>query len=186
MDSKTQQVRSREITATMASVAKVHAIRSACPIVLREFYLLPAERRRLFAGFDTATKPDTATGERLIRDRLSTLHEQLFGIESGSQSADVDTAFELFLDTLDRKRADESGYTSFTDGNRCDTGSDILLLDGVVDPPFVVNEGEDYPEYEQNDPDGLLEQSYEDPDHLARTWVVVLAYLMMDYRYLYL
>ena len=186
MDSKTQHVRSRELTATMAAVAKVHAIRSSCPIILREFYLLPMERRRLFAGFDVSTTPHTAAGESLIRDRLAELQEKLFGIDIGLESEDVDTAFELFVDTLERKRAEEPDNTAFRDGNRCDTESDILLLDGVVDPPFVVNDGEYRPEYVQNDPDGLLDPTYEDPDHLARTWVVVLAYLMMDYRYLYL
>ena len=186
MDSKTQHVRSRELTATMAAVAKVHAIRSSCPIILREFYLLPMERRRLFAGFDVSTTPHTADGDSLIRDRLAKLQEKLFGIDIGLESEDVDTAFELFVDTLERKRAEEPDNTAFRNGNRCDTESDILLLDGVVDPPFVVNDGEYRPEYVQNDPDGLLDRTYEDPDHLARTWVVVLAYLMMDYRYLYL
>ena len=188
IDSETKLVRSRDLTATMAAVAKVHAIRSSCPIVLREFYLLPEERRRLFAGIDVDTRPDTAAGETSIRDKLAELHEKLFGIELGPDSPDVDTAFDLFMETFERKRLVESGRTAFGLGNRCDTDSDILLLEGVVDPPFVVNEGEyEYsPEYEQNDPDGLLERTYEDPDHLARTWVVVLAYLMMDYRYLYL
>lgn len=186
IDSVTKLVRSRELTATMAAVAKVHAIRSSCPIVLRELYLLPAERRRLFSGIDLDTGPDTDAGETSIRDKLAELHKKLYGIELGPDSPDVDTAFDLFVETLERKRATESGRTKFTDGNRCDTDSDILLLEGVVDPPFVVSEGEYRPEYEQNDPDGLLERTYEDPDHLARTWVVVLAYLMMDYRYLYL
>ena len=186
IDSETKLVRSRDLTATMAAVAKVHAIRSSCPIILREFYLLPVERRRLFSGLDVGTAPDTAAGESAIRDKLAELHEKLFGIEVGPDSADVDTAFDLFVDTLERKGAEESGRTAFRDGNRCDTDSDILLLEGVVAPPFLVNEGKYRPEYEQNDPDGLLGQTYEDPDHLARTWVVVLAYLMMDYRYLYL
>ena len=188
IDSETKLVRSRDLTATMAAVAKIHSIRSSCPIVLREFYLLPVERRRLFGGIDLDTGPDTAAGETSIRDKLADLHEKLFGIEVEPDSPDVDTAFELFVQTLERRRSEESSRTTFRNGNRCDTDSDILLLEGVVDPPFVVKEGEySYsPKYEQNDPEGLLERTYEDPDHLARTWVVVLAYLMMDYRYLYL
>lgn len=186
IDSETKLVRSRDLTATMAATAKVHAIRSSCPIVLREFFLLPEERRRLFSGVDLDTSPDTAAGEAAIRAKLAELHDRLFGIEVGLDSPDVETAFELFVDTFERKRRDEAERTAFRDGNRCDTESDILLLEGVVDPPFVVNEGEYRPEYVQNDPDGLLERNYEDPDHLARTWVVVLAYFMMDYRYLYL
>ena len=186
IDSETKLVRSRDITAIMASVAKVHAIRSSCPIVLREFYLLPDDSRQLFAGVDLDTAPDTAEGERVLRETLAELHAKLFGVDVGPDSPDVDTAFDLFVDTLERKRTDESAGGSFRDGNRCDTDSDMLLLEGVVDPPIVVTDGEYRPEYGQNDPEGLLERTYEDPDHLARTWVVVLAYLMMDYRYLYL
>jgi hypothetical protein len=189
IDSQTQLVRGRDVTATMAAVAKLHAIRSSCPIVLREFFLLPAESRRLFTGVDLFAAPDTAEGERAIRDMLAELHAKLFGVDVAPDSPDVDTAFGLFADTLERKRTAGSAGASFREGNRCDTDSDILLLDGVVDPPFVVTE-RDYwdkvPESRQHDPDGLLERTYADPHHLARTWVVVLAYLMMDYRYLYL
>ena len=186
IDSETKQVRSRDLTAMMAAAAKVHAIRSSCPIVLREFYLLPEKRRRLFDDFDLDAAPTAMGGEMAVRDKLVDLHARLFGIAVEPDSPDVNTAFDLFVKTLESKRAEESGRTAFRDGNRCDTDSDILLLEGVVDPPFVVHEGEYRPEYEQNDPDGLLGRTYEDPDHLARTWVVVLAYLMMDYRYLYL
>ena len=150
--------------------------------------VLPATRGTptTFLRLRLGRRPATTEGETAIRDKLVELHDKLFGIEVGRDSPDVNTAFDLFAETLDSKRAEESGRTAFRDGNRCDTDSDILLLDGVVDPPFVVTEGEYRPEYGQNDPDGLLERTYEDSDHLARTWVVVLAYLMMDYRYLYL
>ena len=187
IDSQTNLIRSRDVTAIIAAVAKAHAIRSSCLIALREFYLLPQQGRYLFDGIDIDTAPETTDGERTIRNKLSELHFKFFGIEVGPDSEDVDTAFALFVETLARKQGDKLAGTAFRDGNRCDTSSDMLLLEGVVDPPIVI-EGEGYFEerYVQNDPDGILNKTYEDPDHLARTWVVVLAYMMMDYRYLYL
>ena len=49
--------RARDMTAVMAGVARAHAMEASCPIVLRELYLLPESRRRLFAGFDRRMSP---------------------------------------------------------------------------------------------------------------------------------
>ena len=185
IDSATKMARSRNVTPAMAAVAKAHAAQSGCPVVLREFYLLPEERRRLFGGIALDTLPDTEAGEAAIRDKLVELHYKLLGIEVAADSADVDAAFGLFADTVERRRRSNAG-PAFRDGIRCDTGSDIRILEGVVDPPFAEVEFSYPRRWEQNDPDGLLGRTYEDPDYLARTWAVVLAYLMMDYRYLYL
>ena len=185
IDSVTKMARTRDVTSVMAAVAGTHAVRSSCPIVLREFYLLPEERRRLFAGIGIDTDPETA-GAQAIRRKLAELHFKFYGIEIGPYSEDIDATFALFVETLSRKRGDQPTNTAFPTGTQCDTASDLLLLEDVVDPPIVA-EGDGYDRrYVQNDPDGLLNKTYEDPDHLARTWVVVLAYLMMDYRYLYL
>ena len=42
--------RARNITSVMAGVAKRHAVKASCPVVLRELFLLPDEHRKLFAG----------------------------------------------------------------------------------------------------------------------------------------
>ena len=200
IDSETKLARTRDINDVMAAVVKVHAIRSSCPIILREFYLLPDDRRRLFAGIGPDTGPETAAGQTAIRTKLAELHHKLLGVEVGPLSAEVNTAYTLFVETLERRRQGERGYARFRDWNRCDTWSasnatrfsgnsreaDILMLQDVVDPPVTELEDEYGPLYEPNDPDGLLTKAYDDEHHLARTWVVVLAYLMMDYRYLHL
>ena len=41
--------RARDITSIMAGVARSHAAESSCPIVLREFYLLPEEEGLVYA-----------------------------------------------------------------------------------------------------------------------------------------
>ena len=42
--------RARDVTSIMAGVARRHAVQVSCPVVMREFYLLPDAERRLFAG----------------------------------------------------------------------------------------------------------------------------------------
>ena len=49
--------RARDLTSVMAGVANRHALASACPIVLKEFYLLPDDERRLFVGIDRTITP---------------------------------------------------------------------------------------------------------------------------------
>ena len=50
-------VRAGDITPLMAAVAQRHAVEVSCPVVLREFYLLPDRDRRLFDGIDTTMSP---------------------------------------------------------------------------------------------------------------------------------
>ena len=48
-------------------------------------------------------------------------------------------------------------------------------------------EGGDYYEFDWNRVDAYLQGvDFSDSHYTARAWVVVLAYLLMDYRYLYL
>ena len=49
--------RGRDLTAVMAGVAKSHAVELSCPIVMRDLYLLPDDRRRLFHGIDKEISP---------------------------------------------------------------------------------------------------------------------------------
>ena len=54
--------RARNVTSVMAGVAKRHAVKTSCPVVVRELYLLPDEDRRLFGGMDRSTRPDLDFG----------------------------------------------------------------------------------------------------------------------------
>ena len=49
--------RARDITSVMAGVARRHAAVVSCPVVMRDFYLLPDAERRLFAGIDRHLTP---------------------------------------------------------------------------------------------------------------------------------
>lgn len=55
--------RAGDMNAVMAGVAKRHAVEVSCPVVLREFYLLPDDQRLLFDGIDHHVTPMSEFGQ---------------------------------------------------------------------------------------------------------------------------
>ena len=129
-----------------------------------------------------------SAGANAIRAKLVELHETLLGVEVTPHSPDVEAAYRLFVDVWERKRASEETETWFR-GLRCDWASDIHLWDGILDGAVV--EGEDeygrWYEYDWDHINAFMDGiDWSDDQYTAQTWLVVLAYLMTDYRYLYL
>ena len=62
IDSDGVTERARDLTSVMAGVAQSHTIKSSCPIVMKEIYLLPEADRRLFGGVDTSLTPTFESG----------------------------------------------------------------------------------------------------------------------------
>jgi len=155
----------------------------ACAVVTRDFYLRTGSEQRLLAGIDKRT---TAPGA--IRAKLVELHDTLLGVEVTPHSPDVERAYELFVDVLERKRAERDEWF---DHWNCYAGAhDRSFFEGLLDDIIVVNENEEGHRWHDFDWDRLnryLDQrDWSDPEHAAQAWVVTLAYLLMDYRYLYL
>ena len=175
--------RSRELTTVMAGVAKRHAMQMACATVTREFYLRSAAERRLFAGID---RDETAPAA--IRAKLVELHEALLGVRVGPDSSDVETAWQLFAGVLERRRA--SGKHWFAHWNCYAGGNDEFFLEGLLRDSVVEREGEDGHQWYELDWERagafLNGVDFSDPEGAAQAWTLVLAYLFMDYRYLYL
>ena len=139
-----------------------------------------------------ASDPQQSEGSRLIRDDIVELYEKLNGVRLDLNSADIQSAYELFVDVW-RLRKD-SGYVRFFDWNeRLDCGdwaSDHYYLDGIVDGAYIYREDWDWGAGYGWDWDRINAHfesiDWTDVHGMAETWAVVLAYLMMDYRYLYL
>lgn len=132
-----------------------------------------------------------SAGSRAIKEDLATLYRRLLGPEVSVDSLEVRNAYGLFVDVWKRMR--ESGHDHFEmDGIECDWGADQHYLDGILDGAFVYREdwGDEWGARYDWDWDRInvyfdrLDMS--DRHGVARTWTVVLAYLLMDYRYLYL
>ena len=172
----------------MAAVAQSHAAEVSCPIVRREFFYWQDGQRLLFDGitkFDApSTGPGSPNGELAIRRKLVDLHQKLFGVAVAVDSPDVDEAYSLFFEVWNRKR-DTEGPRFLDSGFQCVNGGDHLYFDGILDDVLTYNEN-GVSQLESNLV-GELNRGADmsDPHHTVRAWVVTLAYLLTDYRYLY-
>ena len=177
IDSDGVTERARESTSVMAGVAKRHAVAMSCPVVMREFYLVDEVDRLLFGGIELSEH-----GADAVKGKLVELHDKLLGVQVTPDSADVRAAYRLFVEVRERARA--SGHDWFNWG-LCGIG-DQFLLEGVLDDLWVLD---DYGGYEWDWDRAyafLSDIDFSDPHATARAWKIVLAYLMMDPRYLYL
>ena len=182
IDSDGVTERGRDLTSVMAGVAKRHAVAVSCPVVMREFYFVSEAQRRLFAGIDLSQRDGDA-----VRNKLVELHDKLLGVHAAPDSPDVETAYRLFLEVSERARG--SGHDWF-EWWSCENHIDQFFFEGILDNVWTLQEDEDGWQRWEFDWDGvaafLEDIDFSDPHAAARAWKVVLTYLMMDDRYLYL
>ena len=181
IDSDEVTERTGDVTPLMAAVAQTHAVEVSCPIVKREFYIWPANRRRLFGGIDLQTTPATERGELAIRRKLAELHGTLLGVSAALDSPDVEESYRLFVDVWTRKRETEDDYFP---GRVFCSSTDRLYLEGIADNVLSYDENGavvvDWDLFRE-----VASPEMRDPNHVARAWAVTLAFLLTDYRYLY-
>ena len=140
-----------------------------------------------FLDVAVESNAQTSAGSLAIRNQLVELYDKLLGIVVGPDSHEVDEAYGLFVEVWQRRR--ETGGNWFFD-TACNWGSDIRYFDGIADDVLITHDrdwgsyyGWDWPRVNQ-----ILnvEAAPYDSAAVVRSWSVVLAYLLMDYRYLYL
>ena len=136
---------------------------------------------------DVESDTVVAVVENVVRQKLVELYDKLLGVELDAKSSDVQAAFDLFVDVWNRGRNSNRG--DFQD-TRCDWYQDAHYFDGIADHLWRT-ELDEWGNEKGWDWDAANEFIWEDtrmpdPHHVARTWVVVLAYLMTDPRYLHL
>ena len=125
------------------------------------------------------------TGADAIKRQLAELHEKLLDLRLPAAAEEIDNAYALFLEVWQRHRQTAQPSPSTT----CKWDSDIRFLDGLL--PNAVGEQRDedgpYKDWNWDRINNFLShKDLADPHYATRTWAVVLAYLMTDYRYLYL
>ncbi len=125
------------------------------------------------------------SGAAAIRRKLADLHRKLYGVRVALDSPDVDEAYDLFVEVWNRKRAAENLAFS---GSRmqCSLLSDHLYFEGILGDALEFGSG-GASRAVSNDRIRELDSRIDlrDPNYTIRTWVVTLAYLLTDYRYLY-
>ena len=129
----------------------------------------------------------SGAGADAIRSKLVELYDKLLGVQVTPHSTDVESAYRLFVNAMERRRAGQRGQFEFW---HCANGLDVSYFDGILDDAVVVYEEESGHRWYGFDWDRvnvfMRGVDWSDPYRTAQAWVVVLAYLMMDYRYLYL
>ncbi|MXY68009.1 MAG: DUF1588 domain-containing protein [Acidobacteriia bacterium] len=122
---------------------------------------------------------DSSRGALAIKRKLSELHETLFGVTPAADSPDIEESYRLFREVWERRRATEGSRFS----EKCHI-NDIRYFEGLVDEAWGFDRWGNA-RIDERAWDLLDRTDRSDPHHVARTWVVVLAYLLSDYRYLY-
>ena len=127
---------------------------------------------------------ESSVGAAGIRDKLVELHDKLLGLQVEPDSPDVEAAYRLFVNTWQRGRATLHGRF-----DRC-VPDDHFYLEGILDNAVterVNDNGHRYLGWDWDRIHDFLDDAgLEDPHHTVQAWVIVLADMMMDYRYLYL
>ena len=140
-----------------------------------------------FLDVAVESNTETSAGSRAIRTKLVELYDKLLGVDVSAESQDVEAAYRLFVDVWERRRATDNNWFFDT---ACNWGSDIRYFDGIADDVLVRHDRDWGSYYAWNWPrvNQILnvEAAPYDSAAVVRSWSVVLAYLLMDYRYLYL
>ena len=144
------------------------------------------EMARLEVSIEADTP--TSTHERSIRNKLVDLHWKLFGVSAARDSVDIDDAYNLFLDVLNRKRSTEGN--DFWDSDfECRSWrlgrNDHLYFEGIIDDVLEVPDLGSSQLNADRVREFIQAVDTADPQYAARAWVVTLAYLLTDSRYLY-
>ena len=128
-----------------------------------------------------------AEGAGAVRRKLVELHDKLFGVRVTPNSPDVESAYRLFVEVMELGRASDDHWLEWW---HCDGGFPLNYFEGLLTDVVVEREDEIGWKWYEFDWDHVNEfmtaTNWSDPHHAAQAWIVVLSYLLMDYRYLYL
>lgn len=179
--------RSTEMSPLMSSVAMAHALESSCPIVLRDL-IRPDSERRLFTGIDFSETPASHSGE--IREKMVELHEKFLGKRFAASSAEITSAYNLFVESWTERSAAGNEGALFWGAERCDFLFDNSFFEGTdIADTFqtLIPLERGFQRYELNgDIIGSFLGPYRaDSNHTKQAWTTVIAYLMTHYYYLY-
>jgi hypothetical protein len=125
-------------------------------------------------------------GAMRIREKLAELHQQMLSEEVSADSPEVDHTFELLTETWLARR--ELGNPQwYPGGMSCSWFSDFNFFDGLsLEDPYIERGDGGYRWDFDKTGRWFESQDLGDADFMLQTWRVVIAYLMSDYKYLYI
>jgi hypothetical protein len=152
---------------TVAAVSNRMANEMSCGLTAWDF-TRTADKRRFFPLVDRTIVPESSGNEvpasvSLIKQNIAYLHHLFLGEQLKEGDAEVERTYQLFYDTW--KELEAAGAAGGEDGLP-------WWCTGQWDP----STGLELPEEVR---------IYDDPDKTIRAWQAVLAYLMMDYKFIH-
>ena len=167
----------------MATVAQSHAVQVSCPIVATRVLHLAGEQSSALSRDRPAVDPGYRP--RCHRDQETsswncTLSSLAWTPAIGSP--DIEDAFRLFVEV--RNRHSRTAGTRFPGNFTCFWQQDHRYLDELGDGVLTFNQW-GWSRLNGDRARQLMPARMDDPNHVARAWVVTLAYLLTDYRYLH-
>ena len=133
---------------------------------------------RLNAVVEAVSGP--GAGADAIRQKLVELHDKLLGVQVTPSSPDVEAAYELFVNVWKRRRELQADDSWKLRDWACGLG-DIFYFEGILDDVIVRHEnefGDIWFDFDWGRIDTFWNGiDLADPQAVAQTWVVVLAYL---------
>lgn len=131
-----------------------------------------------------------ANGATEIREKLVDLHTTLLGETYGINSAEIQLAYDLYLESWqERMDSGEQGFLIWDNRENCNFWNDAfyfedLPLDG--EGTFIQYGDNGYPYFSPTEEAlDFITLGAGDPAHTKGTWVSILTYLLSHYHYLY-
>lgn len=136
--------------------------------------------------------PESSGGEQAIREKLVELHKTLFGITYTTNNADINDAYQLYVDSWNDIRSAPNAvqYSNISGAAelRCNWWRDFEIGVGlpVSEPQSVDYFYLDFPYlHSSEEADAYLVNAGNDPQFAKRAWITVMFYMLSHYDYLY-
>ena len=126
-----------------------------------------------------------SVGARHIKSMLVRLHDVLLNEQLDVGDPEIERSYELYFETWLQRR-DVLDVRSLGGNRECRDWSDgRFYVDLVPEAYYVTPEG--YVGWRDEPVNALFDEKrvWEDPSFTKQTWVVILAYMLSDYSYLY-
>lgn len=163
MDSDSVVTHIKQPNGTVAAVATRMANEMACRLTAFDF-TRASDKRRFFPLVERPVVPESAGSEvsgsvKSIKQNIAYLHHLFLGENVKEDDPEVARTYKLFLDTWHELSAAQSDELVWWCQGRWDptTGKDL-------DQAQIIDK---------------------DPDFTIRSWMAVMSYLMMDYKFIY-
>ncbi len=128
----------------------------------------------------------TSRGAWAIKQKLVELHSKLLGKTYAIDSPEINAAYTLFVQTWQEK-TQLNVNANLMSPQSCNWGSDFDFLEGLNYPgnPRMLNQSGRWYDWDWQSVNKFLNPKAADPLHIKQSWVVVMAYLLGHYDYLY-